>query len=137
MRREGAARLFAGLLIETEGSGMTEEDVELLPLGSVVLLEEGETPLLVYGRLQMPVAGGELMDYVACPWPHGNMDDDHTYMFDHGSIAQVLFEGWRGPGEEVVQEIVSRVRSEGVDAVLAKAGLGAAAGDGASEKAGS
>jgi len=67
---------------------------EYLPLGSVVMLEEGDIPILIYGRKQIHVDSGDEFDYVACLYPQGNINEDYTYLFNHDQINEVIFEGY-------------------------------------------
>lgn len=86
-----------------------------LPLGSVVTLRGARHQVMIYGRRQRvqgavgadtsddatgvaPVDGRE-WDYVACPWPEGNMGPGHTYLFDAESIDTVWFLGYQNRDE--------------------------------------
>lgn len=66
---------------------------EYLPIGSVVILEEGEKTLMVYGRKQIHEETNDVYDYVACLFPEGNLGDEHTYLFNHEQIREVVFTG--------------------------------------------
>ena len=89
-----------------------------LPLGSVVTLRGARHQVMIYGRRQRvqgavgadasddatgvaPVDGRE-WDYVACPWPEGNMGPGHTYLFDADSIDTVWFLGYQNRAEAVI-----------------------------------
>jgi len=65
-----------------------------LPIGSVVLLEDGDKTIMIYGRQQLQVDTQDIYDYVACLYPEGNLDKDHTYLFNHDQIREVVFEGF-------------------------------------------
>jgi len=65
-----------------------------LPIGTVVLLEEAEKALMIYGRQQLDTGTGKTYDYVACLYPEGNIGQEHTYLFDADKIAKVLFVGF-------------------------------------------
>ena len=86
-----------------------------LPLGSVVTLRGARHQVMIYGWRQRvqgavgadasddatgvaPVDGRE-WDYVACPWPEGNMGPGHTYLFDADSIDTVWFLGYQNRDE--------------------------------------
>ena len=47
----------------------------LLPIGSVVLLNEAEKKLMIIGILQRN--GEEVFDYVGCPYPEGLLDSEN------------------------------------------------------------
>ena len=51
-----------------------------LPIGSVVLLKEGEKRLMIYGVKQKESGTDKIWDYVACLFPEGNIDLKHTYL---------------------------------------------------------
>lgn len=67
---------------------------EYLPIGSVVILVDGEKSLMIYGRKQIHSETSEVLDYVACLYPEGNLDEEHIYLFNHDSIGEVLFRGY-------------------------------------------
>jgi hypothetical protein len=64
-----------------------------LPIGTVVLLEEAQKALMIYGRQQRDTGTGKIYDYVACLYPEGNIGKEHTYLFNGDKIAQVLHVG--------------------------------------------
>ncbi|MEY8310118.1 DUF4176 domain-containing protein [Erysipelotrichaceae bacterium 51-3] len=66
---------------------------EILPLGSVVTLNEGKKRLMIVGRLQKHLASGKIYDYCAVLWPEGMIDSDRTYLFNHQDVDQVWFIG--------------------------------------------
>jgi hypothetical protein len=65
-----------------------------LPIGSVVLLTDGEKTLMVYGRKQIHGETNELYDYVGCLYPEGNISPEYTYLFNHEDINEVVFTGY-------------------------------------------
>jgi hypothetical protein len=66
-----------------------------LPLGSIVLLEGGEKRIMIYGRRQKALADAAVWDYIACLYPEGNLNDEHTYLFNHEQIERVFFIGFQ------------------------------------------
>jgi hypothetical protein len=76
---------------------------DLLPIGSVVLVEGINQPLMVYGRKQQQVNEDKMWDYVSCPYPHGNLSKDYNVFFNHNQIASLLFKGF-----ETVEELELR-----------------------------
>jgi hypothetical protein len=67
---------------------------EYLPIGSVVLLKEGEKNIMIYGRKQIHAESGTEYDYVACLYPEGNLNEEFTYLFNHDQIQGVIFTGY-------------------------------------------
>lgn len=86
-----------------DGTNATESNwrsrFEQLPIGSVVTLEGGTKKLMIYGRLQRKEEGEKVWDYLACPWPEGNLDPDHSYLFDAIDVERVYFVGFVSPDE--------------------------------------
>ena len=68
--------------------------MELLPIGSVVLLEEAEKRLMIYGVLQENEEDGKTYDYIGCLYPEGNIGVEYNYLFNHQDIAKVDFIGF-------------------------------------------
>ncbi len=68
---------------------------ELLPVGSVVLLNGGEKKLLIIGIKQINSGGdGEEYDYLGILYPEGYIGEDYQYMFNHMDIKEVVFKGY-------------------------------------------
>ena len=67
---------------------------EYLPIGSVILLDNGEKKLMIYGRKQIHDDTGDVFDYISCLYPEGNLGDEHTYLFNHENIKEVVFKGF-------------------------------------------
>jgi hypothetical protein len=70
------------------------KESKLLPLGSIVLLKEGEKKLMIYGRGQIAADNKEEFDYLACLWPEGNLDEAFMYLFNHAEIETVFHQGY-------------------------------------------
>lgn len=70
-----------------------------LPIGSVVLLKQGEKRLMIYGRKQKDRETGTIWDYVACLYPEGNISMEQTYLFNHEQIDRVYFIGYQDEDE--------------------------------------
>ena len=68
---------------------------ELLPIGSIVLLKEGEKRLMIAGILQSEADGsGKTYDYLGFLYPEGNIGDEYQYLFNHEDIDKVFFRGF-------------------------------------------
>lgn len=65
-----------------------------LPLGSIVLLENGDKQIMIYGRRQLATVNNLEYDYVACLYPEGNISEEFTYLFNHKDIRQVVHVGY-------------------------------------------
>lgn len=68
---------------------------ELLPVGSVVLLKDGEKRLMISGVMQKDKHGrGKEYDYLGVLYPEGYMGKRYQYLFNHGDIAVIVFRGY-------------------------------------------
>ena len=71
----------------------------LLPIGSVVLLEGGNKRLMITGRIQAKVGDSQVYDYSGCYYPEGLMDSRSILFFNHENIAQLYFVGFQDQEE--------------------------------------
>lgn len=68
----------------------------ILPIGSVVMLENATKPIMIFGYLQETLAvENGLFDYVGVPYPEGNVNISTQIGFQTSNITEVLFEGYR------------------------------------------
>jgi hypothetical protein len=80
---------------------------DYLPIGSVVVLKEGEKKLMIFGILQNNEDDEtEVYDYIGVPYPEGNMGEDYQYLFFHKDIDKVFFRGYE---DEERAEFVQRL----------------------------
>ena len=81
---------------------MAENIKELLPIGSIVLLEGGEKRLMIHGVRQVGSEDNDGLeyDYVSVPYPEGNIGTEFTYLFNHPDISQVVFRGYEDEERE-------------------------------------
>lgn len=77
------------------------------PIGTVITLTGGDRPLMIYGRRQKQQTTGLEWDYVACLYPEGNLDEEHTVFFQNEEIENVLFTGYLSEFEERMQDILN------------------------------
>ena len=76
----------------------------LLPIGSVVLLRDSTKRVMIYGRLQRETDGDLVWDYIACLFPEGNINPDHSFLFDNEQIESVFFVGCQDEEEMRFQQ---------------------------------
>lgn len=67
---------------------------ELLPIGSVVLLEGGIKKTMVIGVKQTSKDSGEEYDYLGVMYPEGSFGEGSQYFFNHSTIRDVVFRGY-------------------------------------------
>lgn len=72
---------------------------DLLPVGSVVLLKDGEKRLMICGRIQTDVETGKDFDYCACYYPEGMINSKELFMFNNDDIERVYFIGFQDAEE--------------------------------------
>lgn len=86
---------------------------ELLPLGSIIYLEEATTKLMIVGRGPIFESDGENVysDYVGIIYPEGINPDDAIF-FNHENIEKVVFEGYKDEEEERFMEVYKSWESE-------------------------
>lgn len=94
----------------------------LLPIGSVVLLKDGDKRLMVVGQcVSKEDDMNRIFDYSAVLYPEGLEDPDSIYMFNAQNIERVYSIGYMdeesGEVMQKMQATLDQLRSE-----LAKAG---------------
>jgi len=80
-----------------------------LPLGSVVLLEDGEKSVMICGRKQIHIEKNEFFDYIVCPYPEGNLSTEYAYLTNHDEIREVLFTGFINDDETEFLKILNHL----------------------------
>jgi len=82
---------------------------EYLPLGSIVLLVNGEKKIMIYGRKQFAVKTKDEYDYVACLYPEGNINDEFTYLFNHSDIREIVHTGFTDDEDKAFLEQLNTI----------------------------
>ena len=73
----------------------------LLPIGSVVLLKEGQKKVMIFGIKQTDKATNLEHDYIGVVYPEGNLGEELQFFFEHDSIAEVVFRGYEDEERDV------------------------------------
>lgn len=81
---------------------------KLLPIGSVVLLKEANKRIMIYGRLQKKPNKEGVYDYIACPYPEGNIDSNKGILFNHKDIERIYFLGFQDKEELDYSELIDK-----------------------------
>ena len=76
----------------------------LLPIGSVVNLEDYEKRLMIVGRGVGAEGEGHLHDYCSVPFPEGYEDGDHLIIHDHSDISSITRIGYINEAEMELSE---------------------------------
>lgn len=84
------------------------ERTKLLPLGSVVYLNEGNKKLLIVSRGLIVKSGDGLVyfDYGGVPYPEGLVDDQMAYFQSEG-ISKIVFEGYSDLDDEATVDKIN------------------------------
>ena len=67
---------------------------ELLPIGSIVLLEGAEKKLMIFGVGQTQLEEKKDFDYIGVVYPEGNMGEGSQFLFNHSDIEEIVFRGY-------------------------------------------
>jgi hypothetical protein len=68
----------------------------LLPIGTVVLLKEGNKRLMIIGVVQKQAdEEGKIWDYAGCLYPEGYISAEQTYLFNGDQIDRIFALGFQ------------------------------------------
>lgn len=70
---------------------------DLLPIGTIVLLKEGEKRLMINGIMQADkglLRKQKKYDYIGVLYPEGHISDKFQYLFNHEDIDKIIFRGF-------------------------------------------
>lgn len=70
--------------------------MQLLRIGSIVLLKGGNKKLMIYGKNQIRDKDSKEYDYLACLFPEGNLSSELNVFFNHGDIEKIFYNGYNG-----------------------------------------
>lgn len=77
--------------------------MKLLPIGSVVKLEDLEPNIMIIGR--MVISNNKLnYDYVGVQYPVGYLGDEKVLCFNHNKIVEEMHRGYITESELVLRE---------------------------------
>lgn len=81
--------------------------MQLLPIGTVVTLNNGDQELMITARFPLYNNDGEIgyFDYAGCFYPQGQFDDN-SYFFNVEDIETVHFIGYVSPAETELQKTI-------------------------------
>ena len=92
---------------------------KLIPLGSILNLNNGTHKIMIIGRGVQAEIDGEMrrFDYSGCIYPLGMLSAEMVY-FNAENIAEVIFEGYTDDDEEKFQAFYDEVSThEDVQAI--------------------
>lgn len=86
--------------------------MEYLPLGTVVLLKNGNKEIMIYGRKQYDINRKVIWDYIACLYPEGNINENYQFLFNNEDIDKVIFKGFSDEKEIKYCEELNNLKDE-------------------------
>lgn len=91
---------------------------QLLPIGSIVLLNGGNKKLMIYGRKQLLLneetdheitEEKNMYDYLGVFYPEGYISPEYSFVFNHSDIKEIIFLGYVNEEEDEFQEVLKQV----------------------------
>jgi hypothetical protein len=70
------------------------DPTKLVPIGTVVKLKEMDKLVMVYGYNQIQTSTGKQFDYIAVPYPEGNISPDYNVFFNRNMIDDIMYSGY-------------------------------------------
>lgn len=87
---------------------------DLLPIGTIVVLNDGTKPLMIFGIKQTDENGaGQEYDYIGVIYPEGNIGAQYQFLFNHADIKEILFRGYEDNARDSFLEKLEEVYSNG------------------------
>ena len=72
-----------------------QESIKLLPIGSVVMLNNGTKEVMITGFYTVSKDEPDnVYDYCGCMYPEGVISSDQNLLFNHEQIAKIYFMGY-------------------------------------------
>jgi hypothetical protein len=85
---------------------MADTSINLLPIGTVVKVKDFRKLLMIYGRNQIQTKTNTLFDYIAVPYPEGNLSEQFNVFLNRNRIEEVVHHGFESPQEVAMREKV-------------------------------
>jgi hypothetical protein len=94
---------------------MKKELKELLPLGTVVRLKDGEKKVMISGRIQQDERTHLIYDYCAVLWPEGMLDSESCFLFNNEDIGTLYYIGMQNEEEFHFRKVLEKALLEAQD----------------------
>ncbi len=74
----------------------------MLPIGTIVMLKGGKKKIMIFGVKYRKIKQNktEEYDYIAVPYPEGNMGEQYQYLFNKSDIETVYYKGYENEEQE-------------------------------------
>lgn len=73
---------------------------ELLPIGTIVQLQDQKNFLMIFGIKQVNADTDEEFDYCGVLYPEGNIGEAGYVLFNHSEITDIIFRGYEDEARE-------------------------------------
>lgn len=85
---------------------------KLLPIGSVVKIKDVSQKAMIFGRMQKvrDAEDDEVYDYIACPYPQGNIATNRSKLFNHDEIIEIIFVGYQDNQEIALRKKLTEIK---------------------------
>lgn len=87
-----------------------------LPIGSIVIIEDGEKKLMITGFCAINEEDSTTYDYCACIYPEGYLAADNVFLFNHDQIKEIFYLGYDDDEEKefkkVLKELIKKENQE-------------------------
>ncbi|QHE63922.1 DUF4176 domain-containing protein [Rossellomorea vietnamensis] len=84
------------------------DPTKLLPIGTVVKLSKMDKSVMIYGYNQIQVSTNKQFDYIAVPYPEGNISPDYNVFFNRNLIEEVLHNGYVTDEDKKIRHVADR-----------------------------
>jgi hypothetical protein len=87
---------------------MSNSELKPLPIGTVIKLKDVKKWVMIYGRNQIQTKTKSIYDYLAVPYPEGNLSEEFNIFFNSQMIEEVIYLGLESPQENAMKEKVEK-----------------------------
>ena len=84
--------------------------MELLPLGSIVILKGGFKKLMIIGRKIVQGKNKEFYDYLGCLYPEGDIGDEYKFVFNNKDVDKIIFRGYEDEEDEAFKKAIDEIK---------------------------
>lgn len=81
-----------------------KDEGKFLPIGSVVLLNNGTKKVMITGFCLIPNNEEIIYDYSGCMYPEGILNSSQVFLFNHDQISKIFFLGYSSEEETLFKE---------------------------------
>lgn len=90
---------------------------KLLPIGSVILLEDSTKEVMIIGYCQYELGTNVLWDYTGCLYPEGYLGSDETFLFNSDQIKEISFLGMESVEQQGFAEYANKILKDERDKI--------------------